>query len=82
LKQRRVRFTATVQRHVDSERVWWLENRDYPEVFALELEEAIRVLGLLPGIGTTYADGGTPGLRRLYVRKLTAHLYYTSAMTK
>lgn len=77
MKQRRVRFTETAQRHVDRERAWWLENRDYPEVFVAELEEAIRVLGLLPGIGTTYPQASIPGIRRLYVRKLASHLYYT-----
>jgi plasmid stabilization system protein ParE len=77
LKKRRVRFTKTAQRHVDREHAWWLENRDNPETFVSELEDAFRVLALLPGIGTAYTNAGVIGLRRLYVRKLTSHRYYT-----
>ena len=29
MKERRVRFTVTLQGHVDRERTWWLENRGY-----------------------------------------------------
>ena len=77
MKARRVRFTATAQRHVTHEKTWWLENRLHSEVFATELEEALRVLSLLPGAGTPYTAAGVPALRRLYLRKLTCHLYYT-----
>jgi plasmid stabilization system protein ParE len=77
LKKRRVRFTATARRHVDCERTWWLENRDYQDLFAAELEAAVQVLATLPGVGTPYIQVRVPGLRRLYVRKLTCHLYYT-----
>jgi hypothetical protein len=52
LKQRRVRFTQTAQGHVRREKLWWLENRDYPEIFADELEQAVRLLAVLPGTGT------------------------------
>ena len=85
MKPRRVRFTATAQRHVTREKIWWLENRlhneifatEFEEIFATEFEEGLRVLSLLPGAGTPYAAAGIPGLRRLYLRKLTCHLYYT-----
>ena len=77
MKERRVRFTATARQHVERERTWWLENRDYQEVFVIELEAAVRVLAILPGAGTPYTQARVPDLRRLYVRKLTCHLYYT-----
>jgi plasmid stabilization system protein ParE len=54
-----------------------LENRLHGEVFATELEEALRVLSLLPGAGTPYTAAGIPGVRRLYLRRVTSHLYYT-----
>jgi hypothetical protein len=60
--ERRVRFTATASQHVTRERAWWLANRDHQELFALELEDAIQVLTLLPGAGTAYPQGGTPRL--------------------
>ena len=77
MKPRRVRFTATAQRHVRREKIWWIENRIHHDVFAAEFEEAVRVLALLPGAGTTYPPGGITGLRRLYVPKVACHLYYT-----
>ena len=74
---RRVRFTATARRHVRHEKQWWLENRIHSDVFVAEFEQALRVLALLPGAGTSYPQAGVPGLRRIYVRKLACHLYYT-----
>lgn len=74
---RRVRFTATAQRHIRREKEWWLENRAHTDVFVTELEQALRVLALLPGAGTSYPQAGVAGLRRIYVRKVACHLYYT-----
>jgi hypothetical protein len=77
LKPRRVWFTETANHHVDRERAWWLANRDHQDLFATELERAIEILTLLPGAGTPYARPEVPDLRRLYIRKLGCHLYYT-----
>lgn len=77
MKARRVRFTATAQRHVRREKLWWIENRIHTEVFTAEFEEALRILALLPGAGTPYTQGGVAGLRRMYLRKVACHLYYT-----
>jgi plasmid stabilization system protein ParE len=77
LTERRVRFTTTARRHVNRERAWWLEHRDHVELFTAELEAAVRILTVLPGAGTAYTRGGVPGVRRLYIRKLTCHVYYT-----
>ena len=77
MKLRRVRFTDTANNHVDREWAWWLENRDHLNLFAAELEKAIEILALLPGVGTPYTQSGVPDLRRLYIRKLGCHLYYT-----
>jgi plasmid stabilization system protein ParE len=77
LKQRRVLFTQTAQGHVRREKLWWLENRDYPEIFADELEQAVRLLAVLPGAGTLYPQADIPGLRRVYLGKVACHVYYT-----
>ncbi|HUE88593.1 MAG TPA: type II toxin-antitoxin system RelE/ParE family toxin [Vicinamibacterales bacterium] len=77
MKERPVQFTKTAAQHVENERAWWLANRNYRELFATELESALQILAVLPGAGTPYTQSGTPGLRRLYVRKLSCHLYYT-----
>lgn len=57
--------------------MWWLENRLHLDVFAAEVGEAVRILSLLPGSGTTYSAAGSPGLRRLYLRRIACHVYYT-----
>jgi hypothetical protein len=62
LKQRHVSFTRTAQRHVAREKAWWLENRDYPEVFVEELEQALKVVAVLPGAGTLYARSPIPAV--------------------
>jgi hypothetical protein len=77
LKPRRVRFTVTAQRHIGREKAWWSANRLHRDVFATEFEDAVRVVSLLPGVGTAYTSAGVPGLRRVYLRKLDCHLYYT-----
>lgn len=77
MKQRHVRFTKTAQAHVRREKQWWLENRDYTDVFAEEFEQARRVLALLPGAGAPYTRASISGLRRVYLGKVACHVYYT-----
>jgi plasmid stabilization system protein ParE len=77
LRNRRVRFTTTAQRHVRREKAWWLANRDHTEVFAEELEQALKIVAVLPGAGTAYTRSPVPGVRRVYLRRVAAHLYYT-----
>ena len=77
MKERRVRFTATAGQHLDHERTWWFDNRDHQELFATEVESAVEILAILPGAGTPYLQAGLHGLRRLYLRKIVCHIYYT-----
>lgn len=53
------------------------------DIFAAELEHAIRIVAALPAAGTAYPDAGMPGLRRIFLRKVACHLYtrLTSAMS-
>ena len=77
MTKRRVRLTATAGQHVEHERTWWLKNRDHQELFATELEFAVKILAILPGAGTPYVRTKRLGLRRLYLRKIACHVYYT-----
>lgn len=77
MKNRRVSFTFTAQQHVAREKAWWLENREHTEVFAEELEQALKIVAMLPGAGTVYARSPIPGVRRVYLRRVALHLYYT-----
>jgi plasmid stabilization system protein ParE len=75
LTPRRVRFTSTAQEH--AREAWWLENRTHTDIFATELEQALNVLAVLPGAGTSYPRAEVAGLRRTYLRKVACHIYYT-----
>ena len=77
MKDLPVRFTFTAQQHVAREKAWWLENRKHAEVFAEELEQALKIVAMLPGAGTVYARSPVPGVRRVYLRRVALHLYYT-----
>jgi plasmid stabilization system protein ParE len=77
LKNRNVRFTATAHEHVRREKAWWLANRDHPDVFTEELEQALQIIAALPGAGTLYPQSPVPGIRRVYLRRVAVHLYYT-----
>ena len=77
MKQRHVSFTRTAQEHVAREKAWWRENRDHTEIFAEELEQALRVVAILPGAGTLYQHSPARGVRRVYLRRAALHLYYT-----
>ena len=77
MKNRRVRFTATAQEHVQQQKAWWVANREHTEVFSEELEQAIKIIAALPDAGTVYAQSPVPSVRRVYLRRIDAHLYYT-----
>jgi plasmid stabilization system protein ParE len=77
LKQRHASFTRTAQEHVAREKAWWLENREHTEIFAEELEQALKVIAILPGAGTLYQRSPVRGVRRVYLRRTALHLYYT-----
>lgn len=70
-------LSLTREGFIRREERWWLENRDPPEVFGDEFERALKILAVLPGAGTLYADAGVPGLRRIYLSKVACHIYYT-----
>ena len=77
MKPRQVRFTATAREHVRREKAWWIENRTHTQIFADELEAALRIIARLPGAGAIYRQSPTTGVRRVYLSKIACHLYYT-----
>jgi hypothetical protein len=62
---------------VRREKAWWLENRVHTDLFADELEAALRLVAVLPGAGTPYTEAAIAGVRRWYLPKVACHLYYT-----
>jgi len=78
VRQRRIRFTAIAEKHIENKRAWWRKNRDNQEIFELELKQGVAQIAALPGIGTSYPLTDIPGLRRIHLRKIDCHLYYTA----
>lgn len=40
-------------------------------------EKALKIIAALPGVETLYAPSPVSGVRRVYLRRIDAHLYYT-----
>ena len=62
---------------MQQEKAWWNKRRIHSELFAAELEAALRLLALLPATGSIYTKVSIAGLRRWYLPKIGCHLYYT-----
>jgi plasmid stabilization system protein ParE len=75
--RRKVRFTVTARKHVQLFKQWWRDNSARPEILLKDLDEATGMLSAVPGIGMPYPASPITGMRRLYLERLTAHLYYT-----
>lgn len=56
---------------------WWKKNTPRPELVVEEIEQALRLIAALPGAGAPYELGPVRGVRRLHLKKLSAHLYYS-----
>ncbi len=48
-----------------------------PELLSHDLEVALGMLAIAPGIGSVYRPSPVVGVRRFYLSRLTSHLYYT-----
>jgi plasmid stabilization system protein ParE len=57
------------------ERDWWGTNREQADDFTLDLERALDLIAVLPGVGSNY--GKVPGMRRLFLERLGVHVYFT-----
>jgi plasmid stabilization system protein ParE len=75
--RRKVRFTATAREHIRLLKQWWKENSVRPEILEHDLNEALKMLSIVPGIGQLYPSAPVPGVRRWYLQRLMSHLYYT-----
>ena len=76
MKGRRLRLMAIASRQISEAEDWWFKNRDHQAVFAKALAAAFNRLQATPSIGMRYLRGHRP-LRRIYIPKLSAHIYYS-----
>jgi plasmid stabilization system protein ParE len=71
-----VELSEEAEAQVDQIDVWWRANRlASPDLFTNELNQALRDLGAIPSLGTTYRAGTEP-LRRFLLRRTHCHLYF------
>ncbi len=70
----KVELSAEAQAQVDHIDAWWRENRRAaPNLFAEELEQALRTLAETPAVAVRYAP--KPSVRRLLLGRTHHHLY-------
>ncbi|MBI4702636.1 MAG: hypothetical protein HY744_16060 [Deltaproteobacteria bacterium] len=57
---------------------WWRENRRAaPELFSIELADALDALTHTPTLGTSYAERSGVVVRRLLLRRSRYHVYFS-----
>jgi plasmid stabilization system protein ParE len=67
------RAAAQVRRQAE----WWEVNRPAaPGAVAEDFGAAVKLLSEQPGVGSKYAGSRTPGVRRLYLGRLSYFVYY------
>lgn len=67
------RAAAQVRRQAQ----WWEANRTAaPGAVAEDFAAAVKLLAEQPGVGSKYEGSRTPGVRRLYLGRLSYFIYY------
>lgn len=70
-------FTHVSRDQLRAAKSWWSDNERPVSILADEVEQAVSFLALMPGAGAPYLRANIDGLRRLYLRRLSSHVYYT-----
>ncbi len=71
----KVELSEEAQAQVQRIDVWWRKNRQAaPDLFASELDQALRALEDAPALGVRYEP--RPGVRRLLLKRTHYHLYF------
>jgi len=71
--------TSEADEHARAIDTWWREHRPAaPDLFLAELARVLGLLASWPTLGVPYAHAAVPGgMRRLAMRSVKCHLYYT-----
>jgi plasmid stabilization system protein ParE len=79
-KPRPVRITGSAARAIAEAAAWWTANRPKaPEAFADEVERALQLIAVHPGIGARAMNVRLAGVRRIHLARIRYHLYYRVA---
>ena len=74
---RQVQISARAAAQVQRQAAWWEANRTAaPGAVAEDFGEAVKLLAKQPGVGSKYEGSRTPGVRRLYLGRLSYFIYY------
>ena len=72
-----VRIVTSAARAITEAATWWAENRQKaPDAFVSDLENALKLLTLHPGIGARATNAKLEGVRRVHLARVHYHLYY------
>jgi hypothetical protein len=73
-----VRVASRAEGQIRAASAWWREHRPAaPQVFALEVADALDLLEVTPTIGVHYAQRDGRTIRRLLLPRSRYHLYFT-----
>ena len=74
---RPVRIAGSAARAITEAASWWTANRPKaPDAFVTELERALQLIAVHPGIGARATNVRLAGVRRIHLARVRYHLYY------
>ena len=74
---RPVRIAGSAARAIAEAASWWAANRPKaPDAFVTELERALQLIAVHPGIGARATNVRLAGVRRIHLSRVRYHLYY------
>ena len=72
-----VRIIASASRAIAEAATWWAVNRENSaDAFVSDLENALKLIALHPGIGARATNEKLVGVRRIHLARVHYHLYY------
>ncbi len=72
-----VRIVSTASRTIEEVATWWVTNRPKaPDAFAIDLENALKLIASHPNIGVQARNIGLAGVRRVHLARIRYYLYY------
>lgn len=74
-----VKISARAAAEIRRAAVWWLANRPAaPVAIGTDFADAVALLAEQPGIGAKYEGARVPGVRRLFLSRVSCFIDYTA----
>ena len=78
----RVKLSRRAERAVKRIDGRWRASADHPDVFLLEMQEAVKFLETVTSPGTPCPTSKHPGLKRILLAKSKCHVYFETNQSK